>query len=154
MHNRLYRSRTDVVVGGVCSGLGKYLGIDPTLVRLFFVLLALASGAGVWIYLLLWVIVPREGAAQATPGQTFEAGVEEIGERAQALGVELKQGLEGGNPRAAMIVGGALIVVGAVLLMQTLNLPWLRWLDLDVLWPVLLIVAGAALVWRWARGGG
>ncbi len=153
MQNRLYRSRTDVMVGGVCSGLGKYLGIDPTLVRIFFVLLALASGAGVWIYLLLWVIVPREGAPEATPGQTFEAGVEEIGERAQALGTELKQGLEGGNPRAAMIVGGALIVVGIVFLMHTLNLPWLRWLDFDVLWPVLLIAAGAVLIWRWARGG-
>lgn len=152
MHNRLYRSRTDVMVGGVCSGLGRYLGIDPMLVRIFFVLLALASGAGVWIYLLLWVIVPREESAETGPSETFRTGVEEIGQRARALGSELQQGLEGGNPRAAMIVGVTLVVLGVVFLVQQLDVRWLRWLDIDVLWPVLLIVAGAALVWRWARG--
>lgn len=154
MQNRLYRSRSDVILGGVCSGLGKYLGIDPWLVRIFFVLLALASGAGVWIYLLLWLIVPGEGAAEGSPGRTLEAGVGEIGERAQALRTELGHGLEGGSRRATVFIGSALIVVGVVLLVQTLDLPWLRWLDLDVLWPVLLIVAGGALIWRWAKGGG
>ncbi len=152
MQNRLYRSRTDVMLGGVCSGLGKYLGIDPTLVRLFFVLLALASGAGVWIYLLLWVIVPREESPETSPSETLRAGVEEIGERARALGTEVQQGLEGGNPRAAMILGAALVVLGAVFLVRQLDVPWLRWLDADVLWPVLLIAAGAVLVWRWAKG--
>ncbi|MEW6569141.1 MAG: PspC domain-containing protein [Chloroflexota bacterium] len=153
MQNRLYRSRTDVMVAGVCGGLGKYLGIDSTLVRLFFVLLTLGSGAGVLIYLLLWLVVPREGAPAETAGDAVRSGVEEIGERARTLGTELQQGLRGGNPRAAVLIGGALVLLGVVFLVRELNVPWMWWFDLDVLWPTLLIVAGALLVWRWAKGG-
>lgn len=57
---RLYRSRNDRMVGGVCGGLGRYFGIDPTLVRLAFAVIALAVGSGVLAYLLLWIIVPEE----------------------------------------------------------------------------------------------
>ncbi|HEX9116593.1 MAG TPA: PspC domain-containing protein, partial [Anaerolineae bacterium] len=59
MSTRLYRSRKDHMVAGVCGGLGEYLGIDSTLVRLFFVLLALpGAGVGFALYLILWVILP------------------------------------------------------------------------------------------------
>lgn len=57
---RLYRSRKERMLGGVCGGLGVYFSIDPTLVRVLFVALALASGAGLLAYLLLLVIVPIE----------------------------------------------------------------------------------------------
>jgi phage shock protein C len=57
---RLYRSQTDKIVGGVCAGLGKYFGIDPTIVRLIFVILTLLGASGVLIYLVLWVVVPPE----------------------------------------------------------------------------------------------
>jgi phage shock protein C len=59
---RLYRSQTDKIVGGVCAGLGKYFGIDPTVVRLIFVILTLLGASGVLIYLVLWVVVPPEPA--------------------------------------------------------------------------------------------
>jgi phage shock protein C len=57
---RLYRSRTERMLGGVCGGLGVYFTIDPTLVRVLFVVLALGSGAGLIAYLLLLIIVPIE----------------------------------------------------------------------------------------------
>ena len=57
---RLYRSKTDVMIGGVCSGIAKYFDVDPTAVRLAFVLLLLAGGGGLWIYLVLWIIMPLE----------------------------------------------------------------------------------------------
>jgi phage shock protein PspC (stress-responsive transcriptional regulator) len=60
MKRRLYRSRTDKMLGGVCGGLGEILDIDPTLVRLVFVLLALAGGPGILLYIILWIIIPRE----------------------------------------------------------------------------------------------
>ncbi len=59
---RLYRSRTNRMLAGVCGGLATYLDIDPTLVRILTVLLALPGGGppiGV-IYLVLWVVVPEE----------------------------------------------------------------------------------------------
>ncbi len=57
---RLFRSRTDVMVGGVCGGLAKYLNVDPTIVRLVFVLLLFIGGSGFWIYFVLWLITPVE----------------------------------------------------------------------------------------------
>jgi phage shock protein C len=57
---RLYRSRDERMIGGVCGGLSKYLHADPTLLRLIMVLFALAGGPGIIAYLLLWIIVPLE----------------------------------------------------------------------------------------------
>ena len=57
---RLFRSRTNVMLGGVCGGLAKYLNVDPTVVRLAFVLLLFIGGGGFWIYLILWFIMPME----------------------------------------------------------------------------------------------
>lgn len=57
---RLYRSRSNVMIGGVCAGLADYFNLDPTVVRLIFVLLALLGGHGVLIYLILWLVVPLQ----------------------------------------------------------------------------------------------
>lgn len=64
---RLYRSRTNVVLGGVCGGIGEYFGVDPTIVRLLWVLFALAGGSGVLAYIIAWVIIPEEPGGKATP---------------------------------------------------------------------------------------
>jgi len=154
MNTKLYRSRTDSMIGGVCGGLGQYLGIDPIIVRLFFVLLALGDGVGVLIYLVLWLIVPRQGQAEAaTLEENICAGAGEIAERARALGDDLREAARSPNPQAGLIIGVALIVLGVVFLLQNLHIAWLRWLDFDLLWPGLLIVAGLALLLRRVRGG-
>ena len=57
---RLYRSRTDRIIGGVCGGLGAYLDVDPTVIRLLFVLLAFAGGPGLLAYLVMLILVPEE----------------------------------------------------------------------------------------------
>lgn len=58
---KLYRSRSDQMIAGVCGGLGQYLNIDPTLIRLIFVLLVLFGvGSGLLIYLALMIVVPLE----------------------------------------------------------------------------------------------
>ena len=56
MNKRLTRSRTDVILGGVCSGLANYLGIDPVFVRIFFILVGVFGGFAVLLYLILWVV--------------------------------------------------------------------------------------------------
>ncbi|MGH3117858.1 MAG: PspC domain-containing protein [Gaiellales bacterium] len=59
---RLTRSRTDRKIGGVCGGLANYLGMDPTLVRLLWVVLMLATiGVGLLAYVIFWIVVPLEG---------------------------------------------------------------------------------------------
>ncbi len=57
-NKRLYRDPADKMVGGVCSGLANFFGMDPTVIRLAFVLLTLLGGHGILIYLVLWLIVP------------------------------------------------------------------------------------------------
>lgn len=57
---RLYRSQRDRMLAGVCGGLADYFGIDPAIIRLLFVFLALAGGPGVLVYLVFWLVVPCE----------------------------------------------------------------------------------------------
>ncbi len=62
---RLYRSRKDRMIGGVCGGLASYIGIDPTLVRLLFVLGLFAMGGTFLAYIIMMVVIPEEPAAAA-----------------------------------------------------------------------------------------
>ncbi len=58
---RLYRSRTDKVLGGVCGGIAEYLDVDPVVVRLLWAIGTLISmGVGLLAYLIAWIIIPEE----------------------------------------------------------------------------------------------
>ena len=57
---KLYRSRTNRWLVGVCGGIGEYFNIDPTVIRVIFVLAFLVLGGGLWVYLILWLIIPLE----------------------------------------------------------------------------------------------
>jgi phage shock protein C len=75
-NKKLYRSRTDKMIAGVCGGLGKYLGVDPTLIRLTFILLLLFGiGSGLLVYLIMLLIVPLEPEDAAIPIQSTDADV-------------------------------------------------------------------------------
>jgi phage shock protein C len=67
MEKRLQRSRTEKMVGGVCGGLAKYFGVDPTIVRVLWVGATLLGGAGVIAYLVMWVVMPSEPPAPLSP---------------------------------------------------------------------------------------
>jgi phage shock protein C len=152
MKHRLYRSRTDCMLGGVCGGLGEYLGLDPTLVRLFFVILALGTGIGVFLYILLWIVVPVEGAALRTLEEGAQTAAGEMADRARTFGQEFAGAVARPNPRMGVFIGVALIVMGSIWMVRSLDLPWLRWLDFDFLWPTLLIIGGIVLILRRLRG--
>ncbi|NDJ53027.1 MAG: PspC domain-containing protein [Chloroflexi bacterium] len=66
---RLYRNRSDKVIGGVCGGLGTYFNLDPTLVRVVFVLFTLAGGSGILLYIILWIIMTEEPEGQQSSPQ-------------------------------------------------------------------------------------
>ena len=57
---KLYRSRVDRKIGGVCGGLGEYFGVDPTLIRLLFVLGLVLAGGAILVYLILLIVIPEE----------------------------------------------------------------------------------------------
>lgn len=66
MQTRLTRSRTESMIGGVCGGLGEYFSVDPVMVRFIFVLVTFTSGLGPPVYLLLWLLMPRQSQAEAS----------------------------------------------------------------------------------------
>ena len=61
--NRLYRLRSERWLAGVCGGIGDYFNTDATVIRVIFVLGALIMGGGLFIYLILWLIIPLEPEA-------------------------------------------------------------------------------------------
>lgn len=58
-HKRVYRDPDNRVLGGVCGGLGAYMGVDSLLIRVIFVIIFFLGGAGLLIYLILWIIIPE-----------------------------------------------------------------------------------------------
>ena len=62
---KLYRSRTNRQVAGVCGGLAQYFNLDATLIRILFVVLAVLGGSGLVLYVAMWIIVPKEPSAAA-----------------------------------------------------------------------------------------
>ena len=139
MDRKLYRSNTDQMLGGVCGGLGQYLGIDPTFVRIFFFILIFGAGTGFWVYVLLWILIPEEDASES----------EDFNARVSNMGDSFASAVSRPHPKSGLIVGGGLVLLGVFWLVEQLNISWLWWWDFDVLWPVLLIVGGAVLLLRW-----
>jgi phage shock protein C len=60
---RLVRTQKDRKIAGVCAGFGAYFDMDPTLIRLLWIVLVLAGGAGILLYLIAWIIMPLEDGA-------------------------------------------------------------------------------------------
>lgn len=58
---KLYRSKSDRIIAGVCGGLSDYLDVNAVFFRLAFVLLALVGGSGILIYIIMFIIIPEEG---------------------------------------------------------------------------------------------
>jgi phage shock protein C len=101
MQSRLMRSRTEVIIAGVCGGLAEYFGLDPVIVRLIFVLVTLTTGIGIIVYPVLWLVMPKAGAnAPGTPLFTQDADAwrqrvnefgQEVAQAGQQIGHEVRQ---------------------------------------------------------------
>lgn len=76
--SRLYRSRSEKMIAGVCGGLGEYFDVDPVLIRLLFVVTALISGVGLLAYIILWIVVPMQGNEDAPREQALRGEVEAL----------------------------------------------------------------------------
>ena len=150
MENRLYRSQTERMLGGVCGGLGKYFQIDITIVRLFFVAFTILGGIGPLIYIILWIVLPVEGLP-ASDGQPQTLDGEELKERAEMVRDEFVSAVRQPNQNTTRFIGIALILVGGYIFMKQMNFPWLAWLDTKVILAGLVLLAGAVLLLRAMR---
>lgn len=80
--NRLVRVQQDQMIAGVCTGLAQYFAFDVTLVRLAFVLVTLAGGSGVLLYIILWAVLPVV-TAPGLPSPSINSGIDEMRNQAQ-----------------------------------------------------------------------
>ena len=119
-------------IAGVASGLGNYFNVDPVLVRLAFVLLVLAGGFGVLVYLLAWLVIPPE-------------------DEARPLAAPLERRLPPTRRNLRSLIGGSVLVVGLLAFLATAGSWWLPEIEA---WPLVLIALGAALLLLRARGDG
>jgi phage shock protein C len=138
---KLYRSLSDRMIGGVCGGLGTFLNIDPVFIRLLFVLLLFGSDFGFLLYLVLWIVIPEEGKA-------YGFKEESLGDKVKSMGTDIQQAVTQPHPQAGLIMGVGLVIIGGLLFIERLDLTWLKWLDFDIIWPILLIVGGFVLLFR------
>lgn len=154
MKKRLYRSESDRMIWGVCGGLAEYFGIDPIIVRIVAVLLIFARGIGLLAYLVLAIVVPREGSKSDEPSDTIKENVEGMKETATELGNEIRSTFAKGEEKpeavnrthqhGTNIVGIILIVIGIFFLLANFGL--LNWFSWDVFWPLVLVAIGALII--------
>ena len=126
---KLYRSSANRIIWGVCGGLGEYFDIDATLVRVVFVALALASGVGILLYIILAIVTPSGSISTDVPLESVPQG-------------EPERSLRKGN-RGAMIIGAFLVALGLLFLLSNLGLAW--WMGWGTLWPIILIAIGVMI---------
>ena len=129
---RLMRSETDKMIAGVCGGLAEYLNTDPVLVRLAFVVLGLASGVGLVMYVLLWILLPTPSRAQPAIRLMDDSPVDDPA----ALKARF-------SPTAT--VGIVMILFGAFFLLNQMGLVT------SGFWPLVLVGAGLFLLLRRGR---
>ncbi len=121
MEKKLYRSRTDCKISGVCGGLGLYFGVDATFIRIGLILMTLAHGIGLLFYLIAWIVIPH---------------------RPLDL-IENEERTEKMSPLNRSLPGLILIIIGLYFLVQQF---W--WWDISQFWPVALILGGIYMVFR------
>ena len=144
---KLYRSRTDRIIAGVCGGLAKYFEVDPLLVRLIFLAAVFINGSGIMIYIILLLVMPLEPGPEINVNRDdkIHEFVNETKSRAESVMNEMKQD-KGWLEGKRNILGLFVVAIGVIALFnQVFPLHWLRW---DYFWPLLIIIIGLLLLFR------
>jgi phage shock protein C len=126
MQKRLYRSRHDQIIGGVCGGISEYFGIDAVLIRLLAVAAILVGGGGLMAYIIMWIVIPEE------PRRTGEEPEYE----------PRRPRSDNGNSQKVFGVG--LICFGAYLALER----FIPWNIGEYFWPAVLILGGVFILFR------
>lgn len=132
MKQRLYRSRTDKVFGGICGGLANYFNIDVVIVRIIFVASALVWGLSFILYLVLWIAVPQEPIKFEAMAEVASPGIEE--EKIEKEPVKSKKSRE--------IFAIVLIVLGVFITLDNMFV----WFTGRLYLPMILILLGLLIL--------
>jgi phage shock protein C len=147
-YSPIYRSEKNRILGGVCGGLGQYFGIDPTILRIIFVLLTVFGGSGLLIYLVLWLILPAESQTEFNKDH-LKNNMNEVKDKVNQFAHDLGRSTREGRVRApeqrnwlAFIV----ILLGVIFLLNNFGFGDL--INIGRLWPLILVALGVSLILR------
>ena len=158
MDKKIHRSQTDKIIAGIAGGLGEHFEVDPTIVRLIFVLITVLGGSGVLLYLILWVLIPKdpEGKMVIDKDRVKEVAGE-IKDKAEAFGKGIKE--EFGNEsqttgekskKSGGLFGWILVIAGVLFLINIFYPISFRYFAFRF-WPIGLILLGLVLIFRSGR---
>lgn len=140
---RLYKSRKNKVIDGVCGGIAEYIGVDPVLIRLITALFLIFTGGTIAIAYILGMII--------IPNQPYEGGAAEETTQTQPSPVPGETGNRGAT--GSLIIGIVLMLFGAHFLLR--NVPffhgyygWVWNMGWNYLWPSILIAVGLLIVFK------
>lgn len=154
MYKKLYRSNTDKMIGGVSGGIAEYFEIDPTIVRILFVLAVFFGGGGIIAYIILWIIVPEKPYVFPGSQQSQSDSQSNFNQTHQEAENKDQNSFSNGEPfnyaafqqkqksNTGSIVGIVLIVIGALFLLNNF-IPRFNFGDF---WPFILIAVGIGLL--------
>lgn len=141
MSKKLYRSRNDKVLAGVCAGLADYFGIDTALVRIAWVLFTLMGGAGIIAYIICAIVFPEgSGYNSGLNNDEYVVGAKNYENKYE----EYYEQEKGDNDKNRILIGGILVALGVLFLLRR----YVYWFDFGKLWPVALIVLGAFIIFK------
>lgn len=144
--SKLVRSETDRIIAGVAGGIAKYFNVDTTLVRLIFVLITVFGGSGILIYIVLWIIIPRESYAGLSTDESIKANVDEMRERAHKFAEDARSHR---RTNSRPLIGAILLFLGVLFLLS--NFGYFAFFSLSRLWPIFLVLLGLAILMRGRR---
>lgn len=130
----LYRAGENRIIAGVCAGVADYFDIDPAIVRLLWVLSVFAGGAGIWAYLVAWIIIPENPKSKRKDLNM----ISKVNIKRAAKDHTEGFAIYGRNP----LIGLVLMIIGAIFLANNF-FPQLR---LDKYWPIIPITLGLVLI--------
>ena len=141
MNKKLYRSVTDIMLGGVCGGLAEYFSIDPVIIRLLFVLAVIFGGSGILAYIILWIIIPQKPFIITPFNQDPSTDTKSTEGTTGNEFTNIYKVVSTGKNRS-IFAGAFLIFLGGIFLLDNF-VPHFHFGDF---WPIVLIGLGIAII--------
>jgi phage shock protein C len=142
---KLYRSKTNRVIFGVCGGLGEYFETDPLLMRILFVILSFINGVGLIAYLILAVVVPEQNGEKKS--KKNGSAMEEVQERTQEIAEEIKD--NNWLKSAKNICGLVIVLIGMnILFEQVFQYSLFTWVNWGIIWGLVIVLIGLRIISR------